>query len=93
MEHWITKAIIYKLLINAGKKVDSEVKIEDGKFKIDIINLSDRELIEIETNIDSKLEYDKLKCTLDWNDIFIIEAIKFPITKEKILNIKTKLGL
>jgi len=90
-EHWLTKAIVYKILTDKGHKVVSEQQIETGK--IDIIDLTDRNLIEIETNPKKHTKKDLNKYTDEWNDIFIIPTIKLPIKLIKnIEKIKEKLG-
>jgi len=66
-------------LTDNKNKVLTEQKIEKNKFKIDLIDLTRRILIEIETNLNIKRYHTALKkYNEDWNDIFIIDAIKIP---------------
>ena len=93
--HWLTKAIVFKILTDNKHQVVTEQKINKLKNKIDVIDLTDRNLIEIETNLNlKKYENDLKKFNNDWNDIFIINAIE--ITDElmsQIKKISTKIGL
>jgi len=75
LKHFLTKALIFWYLRQINHEVYTEAKIKTGK--IDLIDMTDKTLIEIETkeNLKKYLK-NKKKLTNDFDRIHIINAIK-----------------
>lgn len=84
-EHFLTKCLIYKILVDKRHKVDMEVKLPEGI--IDVVDLTDRVLYEVETNhTKEKNKKDMSKLTLDWKEIKVIHALHLGSNFKKEIN-------
>jgi len=76
MKHWLTKAMIFKILRNNGRTVGTEIETNNGIA--DLIDVGNKIVYEIESRITKKKVEEKLKQFATANDIFIIDLRKVP---------------
>ncbi len=75
LRHFLTKAIIFWHLVMENHEVYSEVKTKSNK-KIDLIDLTKRTMIEIETNkCLNKIQKNEKKLTWNWNNLIQVDSI------------------
>jgi len=70
LKHWIVKAIIFKILLNKGRNVGSEIEVGNGIA--DVFDSDYKIAYEIENNVSKFKREDRIRNLSDINDIFII---------------------
>lgn len=76
MKHWLTKAMIFKILRGRGRIVGTEIETKNGIA--DLIDVDNKIVYEIESRITKKKVEEKLRQFATANDIFIIDLRKVP---------------
>ena len=76
LKHWITKAILLKLIRDRGRTAGTEVKL--GSSIIDVVDIDNIIGYEIESKPDDSTIKDKLKRMWQLRDVFFVDASKVP---------------
>lgn len=75
-QHFIVKALVYKLLYDKGKSVTTEYENYDSIA--DVIDLNERIVYEVEGNITPEKTRQKIDNFKNFNDVIIIDLNKVP---------------
>ena len=76
LKHWITKALVFKILSNKGRNVGSEVEVGNGIA--DVFDADNTIAYEIESNFSKNKNQEKIHILSTAKDIFFIDLKKIP---------------
>jgi hypothetical protein len=76
MKHWIVKAIVFKILLNKGRNVGSEIEVGNGIA--DVFDSDNKIAYEIENSVSNFKREKRIRNFSDANDIFVISLKRIP---------------
>lgn len=76
MKHWLVKAIIFKSLREAGRRVGTEVEVNGGI--VDVLDADNMIAYEVENNLTRKKLSAKLSSLSGLRDVFFIDILEVP---------------
>ena len=76
VKHFLTKALIFKILRERGRTIGTEVELDGGV--VDVLDVDNKIAYEIETNLDKRKIFEKLRNYPKIHDIFFIDTREVP---------------
>ena len=84
MQHFIVKAMIFKILRKMGRSVGTEIETKGGIA--DVIDLDNLIVYEVETNLNKNKIKEKLNQFKEFRDLFLIDVRKLPKNLKQLEN-------
>ena len=91
MEHWLVKALVFKILHDRSRTIMTEA--ETGNCIVDVLDADNSTAYEIETSPTERMIKQKVSRLWHLHDVFIIDIRKIPDSLEKAVKYLDKVVL